>query len=110
MAPYPALTSWLISLVIIQVNLMKWDWYLTANLFNTFTMSQLDPINWGWPWVPLWLIFEGWWILFWATPWAIGLNIWWSWPIAFIASFYTYTGSLSVPFFQFSTEDDDTSS
>jgi hypothetical protein len=110
MAPYPAISSWLIGLVVVQINLMKWDWYLTANLFNTFTMSQLDPINWGWPWVPLWLIFESVWILFWATPWAIGFNIWWSWPFAFLASFYTYSGSLSVPYFQFSSEDDDSSS
>lgn len=109
-APYPSFTSFLIALVVIQVNLMKWDWYLWANLFNTFNMSTLDPINWGWPWIPLWLILETWWILWWATPMAFAFNIWWSFPLFLIASWYTYRGYLSVPYYQFTTEKDGSTS
>lgn len=107
-APYPGVTSWLIGLVVIQVNFMKWDWYLWANLFNTFNMSTLDPINWGWPWIPLWLLGSAWWILFWATPWS-WFNVFWCWPLMIIASWYTYSGSLSVPYYQFDTQEEDSS-
>lgn len=105
MAPYDNLKSFLIGLIVVQVNFSKWDWYLWANLFNTFNMSTLDPINWGWPWIPLWLIGTSWWILFYATPWSF-FNIWWCWPLMLIAGWYTSYGGLSVPYYQWTSEEE----
>jgi len=55
MAPYDGFGTIGASIFVATINIMKWDWWLTANLFGTFTYSDLDPIFWGWPWVPLWL-------------------------------------------------------
>lgn len=109
MAPYDGLSTIGVSIFIWTINLMKWDWYLTVNLFDTFKYSDLDPIFWGWPWVPLWLFFETWWMVIWASPWAIAFNVWWSWPIAVIAGWYVSSGDLSVPFLALSSSADDES-